>query len=395
MTDHMRRLTRTRVQLLIKQPFFGTLAMKMNVSLTDQIKTFAVDGKDMFVNPNFLETLSDDHVIGITCHEILHIANCHHLRRGERDRKLWNIACDYAINPIVLEAGLSLPPDALNEPRFRGMGAERIYDILLQELSPPPPEGGNGGEGNDPGDKGDDPGSFGEVLDGDRRADGGRMTESERGIAENEVRMQVAEAAQSARQQGRLPASLEKMVGDVLRPTVNWKETLRRFVTNTFAHTQTWAKPNRKLLAQGIRMPGMLKENLGSLVIAIDTSGSIYADPKATEQFLSEVEAICRETRPEEVHVVFCDAEVKGSVTFEHGDVDDIFTSLKKVVRGGGGTDFRPVFDWVENNSIRPAALVYLTDMEGAFPKQEPDYPVLWAKTTDHKEPFGEGVRIN
>jgi predicted metal-dependent peptidase len=389
MSDLMQRLTRSRVQLLIKQPFFGTLAMKMRVSLTEEIKTFAVDGKDMYVNPGFLASLPDDQVIGVTCHEILHIANCHHLRRGDRDPKIWNMACDYAINPIVLEANLALPEGGLVDPRFRGMYAERIYDILLQELPPPPT-----GEGGQPDDKQGD-GGFGEVLDGDRRADGGRMTESERALAENEVRMQVAEAAQSARQQGKLPASVQKMIGDILRPSVNWRDVLRRFITNTFAHTQTWAKPNRKLLARGIRLPGMLKENLGPLVIAIDTSGSIYADEEATEKFLSEVDAICRETKPEEVHVVFCDANIAAVEMFEHGDLGEVLPRLKQSLKGGGGTDFCPVFNWVEDNNLQPAALIYLTDMEGRFPKAEPMYPVLWAKTTDHAAPFGDSVRIN
>jgi predicted metal-dependent peptidase len=197
-----------------------------------------------------------------------------------------------------------------------------------------------------------------------------------------------------ARSQGKMTAGIEAMVKELLKPVVNWREVLRRFAAQVVPTGVSWSRPNRRVLAQGIRLPGVIKGGVGRIVVGIDTSGSIYADPAMTQQFLSEVEAICTEVKPEAIHVLFCDSRVKAAETFEHHEMTGLFDRLKTMVRGGGGTDFVPVFDWVEEQGITPAALIYLTDMEGRFPHNVPTYPVLWAKTTDHKAPFGDEVRL-
>jgi predicted metal-dependent peptidase len=380
-----RAVARARIKMLFNQPFFGSIAMKMGVKITDAIGTFAVDGRDLYVNPTFAATLSEPEMIGVLCHEVLHIANLHHLRKGERDHQRWNMACDYVINPIVLGAEMSLPSDALNDPQYRGMSAERVYDLLPET---------KGSNGDQPGDGPDHPGSFGEVLDGTTKTNGTKMTAAERQIAENEVKVMVAEAAEAARQQGKLPSSISKMIGEVLAASVNWRDVLRRFVAQTVVTNVSWVRPNRRLIGHGIRIPGAIKNNVGELVIGFDTSGSIYEDPKAAQQYCSEISALVADTKPERIHVIMCDSTVQSAVTYEPDEMPDIFKALSSQLRGGGGTDFRPVFRWVEDNGIDPVAMIYLTDMEGYFPSEPPTYPVLWAKTTDHKAPFGEEVRV-
>jgi predicted metal-dependent peptidase len=231
-------------------------------------------------------------------------------------------------------------------------------------------------------------------MDGTQKADGSQMSPDEIKIAEQQIKVGIAQAAEMARSQGMMTAAIEAMVGVLLKPVVNWREILRRFAAQVVPTGVSWSRPNRRVLAHGIRLPGMIKGGVGQLVIGIDTSGSIYADPAMTQQFLSEVTSICEEVKPEAIHVVFCDSKVKSAETFEHYDMTDMFGRLKSMVRGGGGTDFRPVFDWVDEQGITPAALIYLTDMEGTFPTCPPNYPVLWAKTTDHKAPFGDEVRL-
>jgi hypothetical protein len=386
MIDHkeaMRRISRARIKMLFGQPFFGSIAMKMNVQLTPKVKTMGVDGKNLFVNPEFLETLTEPQTIGVLCHEVLHIANAHHLRKGKRDHGRWNKACDFVINPIVMSAGMELPPEGLVDPKYTGKSAERVYGMLEEEeKDKPKPDQPEDGEG-----EGD--GGFGEVLDGTEG-----MSDSEVSMAEQEVKVMVAEAAEAARRQGKLPASVAALVGEIIKPKVNWKEALRRFVSAVVPSNYSWARPNRRFIAQNVYLPGIVKSGVGVMVVGIDTSGSIYADANLTKQFLSEVEAICDETKPETVHVVFCDAAISATDTFDNGDMCGVFDRLKGLVRGGGGTDFRPVFKWVEDQGIQPAAMIYLTDMEGVFPQHAPPYPVLWAKTTDHPAPFGESVRI-
>jgi predicted metal-dependent peptidase len=376
----MRKITRARIKMLFNQPFFGIIAMKMGVKITEAVPTMAVDGRDMFANPDFTVKMSEEETIGVLCHEVLHIANLHHLRKGDRDHQLWNMACDYVINPIVLGAGMKLPADRLEDRKYDGMSAERVYDELVKEH----------GKGNPP------PGvEWGEVKDGTTKPDGTQMSEAEVKMAESEVKVSVAEAAEAATAQGKLPASIAKMVGDLLKAKVNWRDVLRRFVSATRKSQVTWARPNRRLLAHGIRLPGMLKHGMGPLVVAIDTSGSIYADPALTDQFISEVDSICNEVKPERVHVIFCDSKVRHVEELDDSDMSNAFAHLKAKVKGGGGTDFRPVFDWVADNDIQPTALIYLTDMEGTFPSAGPDYPVMWAKTTEHAAPWGDDVRLS
>jgi predicted metal-dependent peptidase len=381
MTDHkdiLRRISRARIKLLYKQPFFATGAMRMQVAITEEIPTMGVDGRNLFVNPAFTAGLTETQIIGVLCHEVLHIINMHHLRKGKRDHKLWNVACDYAINPIVLDAGLELPDGRLLDPQYHGMSAEKIYSLLEK----------------DPESKSKDHSACGEVMDGTQKADGSQMSADEIKVAEQQIKVGIAQAAEMARSQGKMTAAIEAMVGALLKPIVNWREVLRRFAAQVVPTGVSWSRPNRRVLAHGIRLPGMIKGGVGQLVIGIDTSGSIYADPVMTQQFLSEVTSICEEVKPEAIHVVFCDSKVKSAETFEHHDMSDLFGRLKSMVRGGGGTDFRPVFDWVDEQGINPAALIYLTDMEGVFPTTPPTYPVLWAKTTDHKAPFGDEVRL-
>ena len=71
---------------------------------------------------------------------------------------------------------------------------------------------------------------------------------------------------------------------------------------------------------------------------------------------------------------------------------DDLPVTLKPA--GGGGTDFRPPFAWVEEQEIRPACLIYLTDLRSRYFPRPPDYPVLWAATTGRTAPFGETLRL-
>jgi hypothetical protein len=92
------------------------------------------DGGDVYYDPVLVQTF-DDHIEGFVLHEYLHNLCDHIARRGNRETGLWNVACDYAINPFVTKL-FDLPPGlCLLDPRFVGMEPEAIYDAL----------GGNGG----------------------------------------------------------------------------------------------------------------------------------------------------------------------------------------------------------------------------------------------------------
>ncbi len=149
----------------------------------------------------------------------------------------------------------------------------------------------------------------------------------------------------------------------------------------------TWRRPNKRYMASGLYLPSMHVEAMGTVVYAIDTSGSITQDE--LDEAADEATAVCDQVRPERVHVVYCDAVVQGVDTFER---DDILIFARK---GGGGTAFKPVFDWVEKQDETPVGVVYFTDGLGPFPETQPDYPVLWLIKGSVIPPWGEHVRID
>ena len=117
------RIQKARTALLLDHPFFGSLLYRLKDRASEGVKTMATDGVSLLWNPEFVEALSAATLAGTLAHEVMHPALHHHLRRSGRDPKRWNVACDYAINPLLVDAGLKLPEGILLENRFRCMSA--------------------------------------------------------------------------------------------------------------------------------------------------------------------------------------------------------------------------------------------------------------------------------
>jgi predicted metal-dependent peptidase len=186
-----------------------------------------------------------------------------------------------------------------------------------------------------------------------------------------------------------LPDSIARMVEEIINPKIDWREALRRFVSALARDDYSWTPPNRRYIHQGLYLPSLRSEKLGDIVVAVDTSGSI--SPKDLDQFGAELTAIMEEHPGTEAHVVYCDTAIRGTA---HVTSDDLPLTLE--ARGGGGTDFRPPFAWVEEQNINPVALVYLTDMECSRFPDAPTYPVLWVRTGSGggDAPFGEVIDL-
>jgi predicted metal-dependent peptidase len=130
------RIQKARTSLILDHPFFGSLLFRLKGRECRSIPTMATDGVSLFYNPGFVETLNSATLSGTLAHEVMHPALHHHVRRSGRDPKRWNQACDFAINPLLVDAGLSLPEGVLIDDRFRGMSAEQIYNLLELESEP-------------------------------------------------------------------------------------------------------------------------------------------------------------------------------------------------------------------------------------------------------------------
>ena len=411
------KLTRARTQLLLNQPFFGTLCLRLKL-MPGSRPTLATDGVCIIYNPAFVDSLTPAELEGCLAHEVLHCALGHHARRGAREPRLWNHAADYAINPIVVKNGLKLPAGVLLDYQYENLSAEEIYARLNKDgnsgggSQPNSPGTGNGSHANgqsqpDPsspsttqdassgggspngGPQGPEidasPGGIGEVLDA-ADEDGDPASPAEMSRQQHEWSIAAEQAMRTAKACGNAPADLERALSESRESKQDWRAILRAFVAATTMSDYRWTPPNRRHIGAGLYLPSVMRSGVGEIVIGVDTSGSIGQDE--LEHFAGEITAISDEAQPDAIHVVYCDAAVQSSQQF--GPSEPITLEPK----GGGGTDFRPVFEWVEQNGLRPACLIYLTDLCCHSYPEEPDYPVLWATDSGGTAPFGDTIQI-
>ena len=438
------KLCRARTQLLLNQPFFGTLCLRLKLVPMPGLPTMATDGRRLVYDPAFVAQLTPAELEGVIAHEVMHVALAHHCRRGDRELQLWNEAADYAVNPILLDNGITLPGDLLIDPAFRNLSAEEIYARLQErqqvasQAQPPQPSsspssGGSGaaqhsqpqpsgnqmpGTGSWPSPQtapapqnapeettqpspelspvgseqrgADQPiparaGGFGEVMDATNE-DGTPASPAEMSRQRHEWATHAEQAVCSAKACGRMPGGIERQLKAVRESQCDWRTILRDFIAATDPSDYRWTPPNRRFVSSGLYLPSVIRSGVGEIVIAVDTSGSI--GHQELEQFAGEVTAISEEAKPERIHVVYCDAAVQS--TEEFGPSEPIKLSPK----GGGGTDFRPPFHWIEEEGIQPKCFIYLTDLCcNSFP-EPPEYPVLWVTDSRTTAPFGETLRI-
>jgi predicted metal-dependent peptidase len=368
-----------------------------------QPPTMATDGKHMFYHRGFLAKLDPVHgfkqLMGVIAHEALHYGLCHMFRMGERDPILHNIACDIPINHHIKAAGLALPPDHIHidDPKVRAMfrplpagvtwdqvagewDSERIFNHFDKDKT-------GGSKQRMP--------QWGIILkpqseDGTGEGEGQDMSESDMRELEARARDAMTQAAASASMAGKMPGTLQGVMDEMLKPQVDWRSVMQRFIAQSVPFDYTWRKPGRRHMHRGMYMPSAKKRNFGTLVVINDTSGSVSDNEQ--KHFVGEVNAISTMFDFDEIITIPCDYAVHEAGIRRHKRGEQI-TSLR--VDGRGGTSFRPPFEWLaKHQDIKPIRIIYLTDLEGDFPP-EYEVPTLWVATTKHKAPWGETVHID
>ena len=325
-TTTAQKLTRARVQLLLTQPFSGMLGLRLKL-VPRSLPTMATGSSRIVYNPAFVAELKPNELEGTLAQEVLHCALGHQCRRGNRDPELWNEAADFAINPILLGNGLTLPAGALIDPAFANLSAEEIYARLLRRKS----EGASAAQQQAP-QQTNAGGGMGNGPTGNTRRCAVRQ-EHEWGIA-------AEQALRSAKAWGHEPAGIERPLSESRQSQQDWRAILRDFVAATTPCDYRWTPPNRRYIASGLYLPSVERQGLGEIVIAVDTSGSIGR--LELEQFAGEISAISEEAQPEVIHVVYCDAAVQCAQQFGPSE------PVRLEPKGGGGTDFCPAFEWVD-----------------------------------------------
>lgn len=374
-------VTKAVAAIVLDDPFYGYLLLRQEIKSDDKTPTACTNGKQIRYNPEFVAKMTIPQLKGLLKHEVMHVAYMHTVRRQQRDPERWNIAGDLVINAMLKKAGVDLPEGGLIDEKYADFSTEHVYNML-------PPTGGGSGflPGQKPGNGGfPPPWNFGEVED-----DPNASTEQERQRLEEDIKLDVIQAHNTAKIMGKLPVGIERLIEQARESKMPWRSILAKFFNATAKDNASWRRPNRRFLAHDIYLPSLHNEALGPLVIGIDTSGSI-ADKELTD-FFGCINGILKQTKPESVHLVACDAAVHNTKVFLPKDYPITFDKYKP--RGGGGTDFCPVFDYVKQRKLKPVALLYLTDLLGTFPSRPPSYPTIWCSTTNGTAPFGKTIQI-
>jgi len=351
------KLIKARMNLLFDQPFFGTLAMRLQMIEKNDMymPTMGVDGVHLFYDAKFVETQPIKHLTTVIAHEVMHCALLHvgSIRMQHREPRRWNLAIDYAANALLVAEGFDVvAANGLWNANYNNMSAEHIYSLLNEQAD-------------------------GKPMDTHMET-----APTENGASQLEADWKAAVA--QATKQGNVSADLKRLFKHLEEPTINWKAELRDFAVQRSKNDYAWSRPNKHYLP--LILLSLYSEDLGPIAVVGDTSGSI--DGPTFDVFGTEICAIAAETRPEMTYIISCDTRVKNWQEFPRGDV------VTPEFKGGGGTDFRPPFAELEKRGIEPACLVYLTDGYGTFPDSPPAYPVLWVMTTDVQPPWGQCLRI-
>ena len=376
-----RKLQKAKISLMRNPKFalWSGILMVGKTSIVDNIATACTNGRDEQYGRAFVKSLSDKELAFLVLHEALHKALRHLTtwkKLHDENHRLANAACDYVINLMLLDLDpngdtITMPkikdgpmmgkPMGLIDPRFKGMNAKQVFDILKQEQ-----QGGEGGDGTPDG---------GTPVDGTGRVSGkgnaglddhdwggaAELSEDERKQLEREIDQAIRQGIMAEKKVGKGAGGMSRELQDLMEPKIDWREALREFVKSTCSakDTSSWRRVNRRFLSGGVYMPSLIGEKVGHIVVAIDTSGSVGG--KELAEFLSEVKGIAEEVNPEKVDLLYWDSAVAGHEEYEGGsDVANIVSSTRP--KGGGGTSPSCISTFLDDKKITPECVIVLTD---------------------------------
>jgi predicted metal-dependent peptidase len=396
------KLLRARIGLALRNPFLSAAVMRLPLRAVPGqgwCATMATDGYRIFYNPAWAGSLSQAQLRGVLAHELMHVVLQHVDRRRGRHHARWNIACDFAINLMLDEVGFRLPESGLMSRSYVGLPAEDIYDRMGDN-----PDEWLGADitnreifnrnHHDDDHCGLIPEVGLDVLDGNEPYRSGLRRSEDLDL--DQRRNLIAELRNEIKQklQGRASAWFQSECQCAENSAVDWRAVLRRWMYDRIRSDWSLWPPSKRHIHRGLLMPSIGVEAPGHVVFAVDTSGSM-SQAELSSAF-AEVRRF-RETFPCRLSFIQADADVKSIEEF--GEMDGLNLPDIVIVRGRGGTDFRPVFDWfAEHAADSRSALIYATDGFGTFPSAPPGWPVVWLRTTTGLEaegfPFGEVVTV-
>jgi len=371
------KLKRARIQIQKKNPFFAYLSLylKFREDTHGEVPPWAglgvnVEG-ELCYKKEFVEKLTEEELMGVLIHEILHLSLLHLTRRGTRDSIVWNIAADAAVNSIVKENGYSLPaggviPDYNNCVEVFGKviteinkkTVEKMYEELEQFVKKLQQGNGNGsGEGED--EEGNGSGNYGKsgYKPFDHHKESKGATAEDKKQQEEYWKGKANEALVAAKLRGNLPKGMERLVSGLSEAKVNWRDILQRYVQRAIPYDYTYSNPSKKSVSSGYYMPNTIKNQV-DVCVAIDTSGSIGQDEM--KEFISEIVGMAKAFNTRiNMRLLTHDVIVHDDLLIANGNIEKI-KQLK--LHGGGGTSHKDLFEYIDKNHRNAKLVICFTD---------------------------------
>lgn len=354
-TDIRDRLTKARVKMLLKHPFWGNIACRLRlVEANDWCSTAATDGRHFYYNKDFINQLDDDELVFLFGHEVGHCIYSHMLRKGDRDPQVWNMAGDYVINDMLIQHSVGkriTKVPILWDRKYHDKVTEEVYDDLMAnavtiQATLDMHLDGTGEEG-----EGEKKGS-----DGKSKSSGIKIDEETAKKIRDELKDAVLQAAQAAGA-GNVPGGVKRLIQQFTAPKMRWQDLLQIQLESSLKNNYSFMRPSRKAWHTGAVLPGMIPAEHLDVAIALDVSGSISED--MIRDFLSEVKGMMDMYATYSIHVFCFDTEVYNPVTFTEDSGEDIHNYEPM---GGGGTDFEACYRYMKDNDINPKQFIMFTD---------------------------------
>ena len=348
-----------RVGLLLRHPFFGNMATRLQIKECDDwCPTAATDGRNLFFNTEFFSKMTSKEIEFVIAHEILHCVFDHMTRREDRDPQLHNIACDYIVNNTLVRDNIGEKPKAVQifqDWKYDGWASEAVYDDIYKKGKEQMEQLGKLLDEHIDWEKGESTGGTTQGPNSGGKGKGPTYSKEELENIKNEIKESMMSAAQAAGA-GNLPAEIERIIQQFTEPKMNWRELLQQQIQSVIKNDYTFSRPSRKGWHSGIILPGTNYDETIDICIAIDTSGSIMS--QQVEDFLGEVQSIMEQYRDYNIKIWCFDTDVHNEQDFNSSS--ETLESYK--IEGGGGTDFMANWEYMKENDIVPKKFIMFTD---------------------------------
>ena len=364
-------LSSSIIQLIFKEPFYGHVMQALPRSFSNAIPTAAVGINnglvEMLFNADFfINELNTSERVGVLKHEILHIV-FRHLYRNKKYGKIkliYNIAADLVVNQYI--GNWQLPDNAIKINSFPELKLEenQTLEYYIEQLLTI------------------DNGKLSIIIPADYFDShdiwdemSNETNDSTKDIAAyklDRIIIDSFEKASNSKDHGDIPREIKQAIFKIqasYKSNINWKKSLKIFAQHSM-RSSVFLTHNRISKRFNTR-PGVKIKRSEKLLIAIDTSGSI--SEKELDVFFREIDLIYKTGA--EIDIVECDAKIQGF--YKYNGV------CPENVSGRGGTDFDPVFEFINKGKLNYDGCIYLTDGYASAPKIKCRVKLLWVVTSD------------